>query len=94
MNKQDLVYATKNALKGEAVTLKTVAATIDAFCDVAAAELLGGGEVPLPGIGKFKVKVCQARKGRDPRTGKTIDIPEHRKVVFSASQNLKTSLKP
>lgn len=94
MNKNDLVYAIKNAMKDEVVTLKTVVTIIDTFCDVAAAELLGNGEVPLYGLGKLKVKICRARKGRDPRTGSPIDIPEHRKVFFIASQNLKTSLKP
>lgn len=63
------------------------------LCDVIAAELLGGGEIPLPSVGKLKVKATPARTGRNPRTGEAVDIPAGRKVVFVAGKELKEALK-
>ena len=65
---------------------------LQAFCSVAAAELLAGGEVSLPGLGKLKVKDTNARTGRNPRTGEAIEIPAGRKVVFSPGKDFKEAL--
>lgn len=65
---------------------------LQAFCSVAAAELLAGGEVSLPGLGKLKVKETNARTGRNPRTGEAIEIPAGRKVVFSSGKDFKEAL--
>lgn len=62
---------------------------LQSFCSVAAAELLAGGEVSLPGLGKLKVKTTNARTGRNPRTGEAIDIPAGRKVVFTPGKDFK-----
>lgn len=61
--------------------------------DIMAAELLGGGEVPLPSVGKLAVKQTKARKGRNPKTGEAIDIPAGRKVAVSLSKDFKESFK-
>lgn len=65
---------------------------LQSFCSVAAAELLAGGEVSLPGLGKLKVKETNARTGRNPRTGEAIEIPAGRKVVFSPGKDFKEAL--
>lgn len=65
---------------------------LQAFCSVAAAELLAGGEVSLPNLGKLKVKETNTRTGRNPRTGEAIEIPAGRKVVFSPSKDFKEAL--
>lgn len=62
---------------------------LQSFSSVAAAELLAGGEVPLPDLGKLKVRTINARTGRNPRTGEAIDIPAGRKVVFTPGKNFK-----
>lgn len=51
--------------------------------DIAAAELLGGGEVLIPHVGKLKVRTMNPRTGRNPRTGEPIAIPAKRAVRFS-----------
>lgn len=61
--------------------------------DIMAAELIGGGEVPLPGVGKLVVKPTASRKGRNPKTGETIDVPASRKVVVSLGKGFKESFK-
>lgn len=98
MTKRELVIATAKAMqiKNSHITLGvgTVERVLELFCGVAAAELLGGGEVPLPGIGKLKTKATAARKGRNPRTGEVLDIPAGKKVFFVPGKKLKEALKP
>ena len=67
-------------------------ACINMLGDIMAAELLGGGEVPLPGVGKIVVTDRAARRGRNPRTGAPIDIPAQKGLKIVISKGLKTSL--
>ena len=48
-----------------------------------------GGEVPLTGLGKFKVVRRKARVGRNPATGEPIKIPAKTVVKFTVAKNLK-----
>ena len=49
--------------------------------------------MPLPGVGKLKVKATAARKGRNPKTGESINIPAGQRVTFSPSKELKEAMK-
>lgn len=66
---------------------------LSALCDVAAAELLKGGEIPLPGLGKLKVKERAARICRNPRTGEAIEVPSSRKVIFAPCKDFRESFR-
>jgi DNA-binding protein HU-beta len=70
----------------------TVELVLDALGRVAATELRQSGEIPLPGIGKLKIKQRAAREGRNPRTGATIQVPAKKAVVFSVGKTLKETL--
>ena len=86
MRKDDFILNAMAAVRsnnGRDLSRADMESALAAFCDVAAAELIGGGEIPLPGLGKLKVKGTSARTGRNPRTGETIEIPASRKVVFT-----------
>jgi nucleoid DNA-binding protein len=48
-----------------------------------------GGEVPLKGLGKFKVQHRKARTGRNPITGAEIQIPAKTVVKFTLARSLK-----
>jgi DNA-binding protein HU-beta len=52
-------------------------------------EIKKGGEVPLKGLGKFRVQNRKARVGRNPLTGAEIQIPAKTVVKFSISKTLK-----
>jgi len=52
-----------------------------------------GGEVPLKGLGKFKVVKRKARMGRNPATGEAIKIPAKTVVKFTVAKNLKDLVK-
>jgi DNA-binding protein HU-beta len=51
-----------------------------------------GGDVPLSGLGKFKVQNRKARVGRNPQTGEAIKIPAKKVVKFTVAKNLKDTV--
>jgi DNA-binding protein HU-beta len=67
---------------------KIVDAVFAAIADAAAA----GDEVALNGFGKFKVKDSAAREGRNPSTGKTIQIAASKKLGFTPAKAVKDRL--
>src|ERR1700693_6190332 len=51
-----------------------------------------GGEVSLPGFGKFKVKATPEREGRNPGNGEKIKIAASKKLTFSSAKSVKNLL--
>lgn len=47
------------------------------------------GHTNFPGLGRFSLKWHKARKGHNPQSGKTIDIPAHSTVNFNAQTSLR-----
>jgi DNA-binding protein HU-beta len=90
MTKKELI---KSIAKKTNLFNADVERMLDNLGAVAAAELLGNGEVPLPGLGKLKAHNSKARKGRNPKTGETINIPAKTTVKFSTGKELKEALK-
>ncbi|MHC1700318.1 MAG: HU family DNA-binding protein [Humidesulfovibrio sp.] len=70
-----------------------VESILESLGGVAAAELLGNGEVPFPGLGKLVVVATAARPGRNPRTGVAIQIKAGKRAKFEAGKPLKDALK-
>jgi len=52
-----------------------------------------GDKVTLVGFGTFSVGKRAARKGRNPRTGETINIKAHKAPKFKAGKALKGAVK-
>ena len=68
-------------------------AYLEGFTRVIEREMKNEGEVPLAGLGKFKVVKRQARTGRNPMTGESIQIPAKTVVKFTVAKVLKDSIK-
>ena len=68
---------------------KDVKALLEHLTAMVEAEIRKGGEVPLKGLGKFKVQRRQARVGRNPLTGLEIQIPAKTVVKFTVAKALK-----
>ena len=51
-----------------------------------------GEEVALSGFGRFKLSSREARQGRNPATGETIEIPASRKLAFTAAKSVRDAL--
>ncbi|MBM3309873.1 MAG: HU family DNA-binding protein [Candidatus Aminicenantes bacterium] len=54
--------------------------------------LRAGTKVNLAGFGSFEVKVRQARRGRNPKTGEAIEIQAKKRVKFNPSRSFKNTL--
>lgn len=90
MTKKDLIIKVSEA---SGLKKADVEKALEHLGDVGAAELLGGGEVPFPGLGKLVVVETKAKRGRNPKTGAEIDIPAGRKAKFKAGRELAEALK-
>lgn len=86
MNKSELIskVAEKTGLT-KADTTKTLTGIIDTISKT----LASGEKVTFVGFGTFGVNDLAARKGRNPQTGKAIDIPARKKPAFKAGKQLK-----
>ena len=89
MTKTDLV----NVVAAETeVSKKTVDAVVNSVLEAISNALKENDKVQLIGFGTFEVKTVAAREGRNPQTNEVIQIPESKKVSFSASKALKDSV--
>ena len=62
---------------------------LEALTQVVERVIKEGGEVPLKGLGKFKVQNRKARVGRNPLTGEPVQIPAKTVVKFTVAKALK-----
>ena len=62
---------------------------VDAALETIEEELSRGREITLTGFGKFHVAQRNARQGRNPQTGETIQIKASTVPRFSAGSKLK-----
>ena len=69
-----------------------VRAVLEQLSEVVADALENGSELTLPGIGKLKVAERPARTGRNPQTGKSIQIAAKKVVKFVQAKALSDSL--
>jgi hypothetical protein len=58
------------------------------------ASLQAGDSVELRGFGRFYLRHCQARAGRNPRTGQTIPIPAKAVPTFTAGKAFQEQVQP
>ena len=50
------------------------------------------GRVELRGFGAFSVRSRPARKGRNPRTGEAVDVPDKRVPYFKPGKEMRARL--
>lgn len=90
MTRTDLI----ELIAKEAGTEKRAAKTfLEAFTLIVEKTMKKGGEIPLAGLGKFKVVKRKARMGRNPATGQAIKIPAKTVAKFTVAKNLKDMVK-
>ncbi|MFT5724985.1 MAG: DNA-binding protein HU-beta [Bacteroidia bacterium] len=85
MNKSELI----SQMAGDAGITKAQAQTaLNSFLDTSSGALKAGGKVILVGFGTFSVSNRAARTGRNPQTGKEIQIAAKNVVKFKAGSEL------
>ena len=65
---------------------------VDAFVSSITESLKSGEKVTLVGFGTFATTKKEARKGRNPKTGETIEIPSKTVAKFKAGSELSKSV--
>ncbi|HSV89293.1 MAG TPA: HU family DNA-binding protein [Bacteroidales bacterium] len=85
MNKAELIDAMAS---GAGLTKADSKRALDAFLAATSSALKKGDRVALVGFGSFSVAKREARKGRNPRTGKEISIKAKKVVKFKAGAEL------
>jgi nucleoid DNA-binding protein len=90
MNKTDIIDA---IAKKAGMTKVAASEALEAFQGAVMDSLAKGTNVTITGFVTFKVKHRAARSGRNPQTGKPIQIPASNVVTFSAGKTLKEFVK-
>jgi DNA-binding protein HU-beta len=90
MNHTDLVEKV-----AEATEMPKVAAgrAVEAVVQTILETLKGGEEVRVNGLGIFDVGTREARQGRNPQTGESMQIPASKALRFRAGKAAKDQLK-
>lgn len=66
---------------------------VDSFMQQVSKGIASGENIYLRGFGTFKFKTMKEKKGRDMVRGKTVIIPEHKKLFFNAGSAIVESIK-
>ena len=90
MNKSDLIDKIAHDAK---LTKVQAAAALDSFMAATQGALKKGDKLILVVFGTFSVTKRAARKGRNPQTGKEINIPAKKVVKFKAGSGLQAKVK-
>ncbi|KAF0250526.1 MAG: integration host factor subunit beta [bacterium] len=65
----------------EAIVAEIIQSMIDALQE--------GNEIEIRGFGSFRLRSRRARRGRNPKTGESVDVPAKRVVYFKMGKDLK-----
>ena len=71
------------------MTKSGAAEAVDAFLSTVAEVVKTGDKITFPGFGSFSVAERAARTGRNPQTGKEIQIAASKSGKFTAGKDLK-----
>ena len=81
-------------LEAENLELKTeeIEKIVDLFFNDIIQRLADGGRVELRGFGAFSTRDRSPRKGRNPRTGASVEVPSKRVPYFKPGKEVRESL--
>lgn len=89
MTKSQLMQALADA---NDMSKKDIMTLWDSLTELVYKEVMGTGEVTLPGLGKLVKKNRAARMGRNPMTGESIQIPAKTVVKFRVAKAAKDAV--
>jgi len=89
VNKAELISAVAERTDTPKCVVKKI---IDASLDAIQETLTIGDPVQMQGFGAFSVRAHAPRKGRNPQTGETMDIPASKSIGFKAGIGLKAAV--
>ncbi|OYT15266.1 MAG: DNA-binding protein [Bacteroidetes bacterium 4572_77] len=90
MNKAELIEAMASE---SGLTKADAKKALDSFIKSTSGALANGERVALVGFGSFSVTMREARKGRNPQTGKEIMIAAKKVIKFKPGNELAEGVK-
>lgn len=89
MTKADLARAVHERHGGK--SFQDCLRAIDLIFATIKRRLLAGDRVQIVGFGVLEIVERQSRRGRNPATGASIDLPARRAIVFRPSKAIKSA---
>ena len=86
MNKSNLINALKEYT---GLSRKDAEVVVDQFFSAITEAMGNGDRVEVRGFGSFSVKEYKAYTGRNPKTGRQIEVPSKRLPFFKVGKELK-----
>ena len=86
MTKADLI---DEVSKLSNLTKKETETIVNTIFDNITDALAKGDKVELRGFGSFRIRHRNSRKGRNPKTGSAVDVPEKRVPFFKVGKRLR-----
>ncbi len=71
---------------------RDIEAIVDVFFDEIVGRLIENGRVELRGFGAFSTRARDARTGRNPRTGESVDVNAKRVPYFKPGKEMRARL--
>jgi integration host factor subunit beta len=90
MIKSELIA--KLAEENPQLTLRDIERVVGVIFDQMSTALERGGRVELRGFGAFSVRSRDAREGRNPRTGETVEVEAKNVPFFKSGKELRHRL--
>ncbi len=89
MNKSELIItlAEKNNLPADQARI-----IVDTMVDLMKEQLMEGGRIEIRGFGSFEMREYRAYTGRNPKTGKAVQVKPKRMPFFKCGLDLKEQL--
>ncbi len=87
MTKSQLVGKLAEMIDG--ITQREAEVIVNTIFDSMKDALLGGKRIEIRGFGSIKVKSYKSYKGRNPKTGQQINVPEKRLPFFKVGKELR-----
>lgn len=89
MNKSELIRTLSEETN---IPIEEATIVVNTFVDNMKDSLLAGDRVEIRGFGSFKIKDYGGYSGRNPKTGKMVDVEPKRLPFFRAGKELKEFL--
>ncbi len=89
MNKSELI---KNLAESNDIPMDEATVVVNTFFQSIKDAMIQGDRVEIRGFGSFKVKDYQGYKGRNPKTGQSVEVKPKRLPFFRPGKELKDHL--
>ena len=89
MNKTDLIEALSKELN---LSLRTTTGIISTIIDSMTNALANGDNIEIRGFGSFTIKHYEPYTGRNPKTGKEVEVKAKKLPFFKVGKDLKEAV--